>query len=261
MHGSFLIIGCESFIGRAFLEHMHIHGSRVVGTSRRPGSSYIVLNLGTNESTFTIPKSVTIAYVFAGMTNLKICKDDPTRTRFINVDCTKKLIDRLLGQGVYVVFLSSDVAANSTSVYGRQKLEVERYLEDKDATIVRLGKVITSDTGLLAGWVRELEARRPIHPFKDYWFSPISMGQVLTILGNQTLLHTHSKILVSAMEPLSYYHAIDFIAKNRRLNRSLIIPQVKNTLEGKCFSLDSSFKACRNSAWDTLTELFGVSRN
>jgi len=200
---------------------------------------------------------VEVAYLCAAITNVKTCERDPARTRYINVERTQTLIDKFLTQGIHVVFLSSDLAANSGSEYGSQKRAVERYLEGKDATVVRLGKVITAKAGLLTDWVRELEAGRPIEPFDDCSFAPISLEMVLHILGDEELLRAHPEILISAIEPLSYFNAIDFIAEQRKLDRSLIVPKASGAAKAEMFAPDSHRKEYLFCAWDTLTALFG----
>ena len=259
MHGSSLIIGCDSLIGSALFAYFKARDITVVGTTRRAGTTYPILNLEADLSTFKLPEYIEVAYLCAGITNSKTCARDPVGTRHINVYCTKKLIDKLLVQGCFVVFLSSDVASNPNSEYGSQKYAVEQYLEGKKATVVRLGKVLTAEAGLIKDWITELEKGRSIEPFEDHYFAPISMGQVLAVLGDQKLLKTHSRILLSAIEPMSYFQAIDFIAKNRHLDRSLIVPKFSCVKKVNSFIPDATLKEHCISAKDTLTELFGVS--
>ncbi len=261
MHGTPLVIGCDSFIGRALFQYFDARATNVVGTSRRTGTSHLFLNLEEELSLCQVPSSVGVAYLCAAITNLKACEKDSERTRYINVERTKLLIDKLLAQGIYVVFLSSDLAANPTNEYAFQKETVEQYLRGKDATVVRLGKVLTAGFGLLTDWVKELEAGRSIEPFDDFYFAPISIKKVLTVLGCDEWVGFHPKILISAIEPLTYFHAINFIADNRGLDRSLIVPKSFGTHNGEGCVLDPHLKEYRFSAWDTLTEVFGGNIN
>jgi len=258
MYGTPLIIGCDSFIGRALFQYFNLRATPVVGTTKRAGSSHLSLNLEEELSLCQIPSSVGVAYLCAGITNLKTCEIDSSRTRYINVERTKLLIDKLLAHGIYVVYFSSDLAANPTTEYGGQKQAVEQYLKGKDATVVRLGKVISAEFGLLTDWVDELESGRPVEPYDDYYFSPITKEKVLAVLGGEEWLGVYPKILISAIEPLSYFQAIDFIAEKRALNRSLIVPKSSDVKKTEGMALDLHLKEYRFSAWDMLNELFGA---
>jgi len=258
MYGTSLIIGCDSFIGRALFQYFNSRTTHVVGTTRRAGTSHLFLNLDEDLSLWKLPRSVGVAYLCAAITNLDFCEKDSARTRYINVERTQMLIDTLLAQGTYVVFLSSDLAQQPTTEYGFQKQMVERFLSGKNATVVRLGKVLTAEAGLLAEWVGELEAGRPIEPFDDYYFAPISLEKVVAVLGDEEWLGFHPKILISAIEPLSYFHAIDFIAEKRALDRSLIVPKSSGAKKPEGLTFHRHFKEYRFCAWNTLTELFGV---
>jgi len=256
MYGTPLIIGCDGFIGRALFQYFDAKLLSVVGTSRRPGSSHQFLNLEEEPFLCHFPNSVGVAYLCAGITNVATCEKDSAGTGYINVERTKLLVDKLLAQGIHVVFFSSDIAENPTTEYGFQKQLVEQYLQEKDATVVRLGKVISAESGLLADWVEELEAGRPIEPWTDYYFSPITIEKVLAVLGSGEWLGGYSKILISAINPLSYFQAIDFIAETRALDRSLIVPKSSGVTKAEEVTPDLQFKEYRYSAWDTLTELF-----
>jgi dTDP-4-dehydrorhamnose reductase len=258
MYSTPLIIGCDSFIGRALFQYFNSRTTHVVGTTRRAKTSHLYLNLDEEWSLWQLPRSVGVAYLCAGITDLESCEKYSVRTRYINVERTQMLIDKILAQGTYVVFLSSDLAEQPTTEYGFQKQAVERYLTGKNATVVRLGKVITAEAGLLAGWVGELEAGRPIEPFDDYYFAPINLEKVVAVLGDEEWLGVHPKILITAIEPLTYFRAIDFIAEKRALDRSLIVPKSSGVKKPGGLALDRHLKEYRFSAWDTLTELFGV---
>ena len=256
MYGTPLIIGCDSFIGSALYQYFDRRFPNVVGTSRRPGTSHLFLNLEEAPSLCQFPNSVGVAYLCAAITNVTTCEKDSAGTRYINVERTKLLVDKLLAQGIHVVFLSSDFAENPTNEYGFQKRLVEQYLQEKDATVVRLGKVISAESGLLADWVEELKAGRLIEPFDDYYFAPINIEKVLAVFGGDECFGGYSKILISAIEPLSYFQAIDFIAETRALDRSLIVPKSSSVKKPERVTPDPQFKEYCFSAWDTLTELF-----
>ncbi len=260
MYRSPLVIGCDSYIGHALFDYFERKTTNVVGTTRRTDTRHLFFNL---EEEFSFENSsdvLQVAYLCAAITNVNTCERDPTRTRYINVERTKILIDSLLKQGVYVVFLSSDLASDPDSEYGSQKHAIERHLEGKVSTIVRLGKVLNGKAELFTYWIRELEKGHSITPYDDCFFSPISLGQTLPILGDETLLEQYPKILISATKPISYFQAIGFIAEQRDLDCSLIVPLASGRKKPETLVPDSNLQEYRFSAWDTLTELFGGNR-
>ena len=256
MYGTPLIIGCDSRIGQELFDYFKRRSANVVGTSRRVGSPHLRLDLESELPLFRFPDSVGLAYLCTGITKVNACEEDPVGSHYINVERTQMLIHELLAQGVYVVFLSSDLATTSRSQYAVQKLAIEKYLEGKNATIVRLGAVITAKSGRLRNWVRELEAGRPIEPYHDYYFSPVSLENVLRILGNEEMLGAHSKILICGSESLSYFDAIEFIAEIRGLDRSLITSKASNIPMVESFVPDVDLKEFCFSSRDTLTDIF-----
>lgn len=138
-------------------------------------------------------RGLTHAFILHGVTGIDACARDPRDTAEINVTGTKRIIDDLLAHGVAPVFASSDAVfdgsrgmwaeedpVNPILTYGRQKVEVERYLLEKSdaALVLRLAKVVATTPGandMLDGWLNGLESGESIRCARDQIFSPVTV--------------------------------------------------------------------------------------
>jgi dTDP-4-dehydrorhamnose reductase len=197
-----LIVGADGLIGSHLLAHLSDHGSAVIGTSRRPAAKendQIALDLANDPLTLTIPCGIQSAVLCAAMTGYVNCDSDPLSQR-VNVSNTVALAGELMTRGVFVVFLSTNAvfsgdrsclrecdAIDPVTSYGRQKGEAEKRLRALAAesgtphllAIVRLTKVISTNSQPFFGWLESLSSMAKIRPFSDLNFSPISIAYVI----------------------------------------------------------------------------------
>lgn len=195
-----LLIGGDSEIGAATFAHMASIGRAACATTRRvatlPAQNRLFFDLGQPTEAWRLPADVDAACIFAAVARLKACEDDPRGTAHINVEQTLAAIERLFGQGVYVLFLSTnqvfdgaracmpaDAPLCPISEYGRQKVQVERALiaaidSGRPAAILRLGKVVSPGMALLLDWRNRLAAGQPIRAFFDMVMAPIPVDIV-----------------------------------------------------------------------------------
>jgi dTDP-4-dehydrorhamnose reductase len=121
-------------------------------------------------------KTISHAVLLLGDTQPDTCAADIPKSYATNVESIKKIIDILHARSIPCIFTSSEFVfdgekgnyteespANPILVYGRQKLEVERYLEEKQGehTVLRLAKVYGDTPGdrtLFTGWVDAIMA-------------------------------------------------------------------------------------------------------
>src|SRR5258706_467455 len=154
----YLIVGIDSFIGKSLHNHWNHKGIPATGTTRRADSHQVFLDL-LDSSRWPHFTEMTSAVICAASTNMKYCSDNPELTRRINVTGTMHLIEHLINNGVFVVWLSSgavfngdqpryavDSATSPVTEYGRQKAEVERTLlsnvDSSKYAIVRTSKIV-----------------------------------------------------------------------------------------------------------------------
>jgi len=169
------------------------------------------------------------AVLCAAMTSLEECRSNPAATHFVNVTQTLTLAHRLVEQGSFVVFLSTNLVFDgsrplrrSTEIpspiteYGRQKAEAEAGFAQfgERAAIVRLTKVFHSAMPLMRSWIDELRAGRAIAPFADLVCAPISLAT-----ATRTIAAIAERLLpgiwqLSAAADISYAHIAERLAQN-----------------------------------------------
>jgi dTDP-4-dehydrorhamnose reductase len=124
------------------------------------------------------------AAVLLGITNIDACAKDPEGTAAVNVQGVTRVIRELSALGILPVFTSSDAVFEGTRAwsteddearpiltYGRQKLEVERFMASLDGPwlAVRLPKLLEP---VLDGWLRDLARPEVIDCATDQFFTP-----------------------------------------------------------------------------------------
>lgn len=263
-----LIIGSESKIARGLIEKCSQLGFVCWVTTRKKnmtGKKSLFLDLSLDVNNFEIPKQIKVAVICAGVTSIKKCEEDPELSRRINVLNTFEIAKRLVGSGVFVVFISSNAVfdgrspfsrvtdpACPTTEYGRQKAEVEKKLTQFFGCvgIVRFSKIIVSDMPLFRTWIQDLQADRLIYPFSDKLFSPITLGAAVDKI-NFVLMNKISGITqLSGDVDISYWEAACFIASQLGLRKELIRPIFANdprytTLD--CYRPPSSYESVSSS--------------
>ena len=139
------VYGRDSKIGSALLDTGKICSS----TSRRLPKwnlDYFDLNDPPEEWHTILPcKS---AIICIGQTKIAECKAHPRYTRKINVDRTIELLKRLNNNGVFSIFISTNLVEKREKerpLYAKQKLEVESFIRKNKlwTYTIRLPKVVT----------------------------------------------------------------------------------------------------------------------
>jgi len=191
----YLIIGASGFVGCRLFQVLG-RGNAVPTFNRRPMDGGVAFDARTMRLADVLLKwhrGLTHAFILQGVTAIDTCARDPQGTTEINVAGTKRIIDDLLEHGVVPVFASSDAVfdgsrglwgeddpANPILTYGRQKVDVERYLLGKSdaALVLRLAKVVAATPGagdMLGGWLDSLENGQTIRCASDQIFSPVTV--------------------------------------------------------------------------------------
>jgi len=130
------------------------------------------------------------AVVMLGETNIDRCAKDPEGTAEINVKGVTRVIRELVALGIMPVFLSSDGVLDGTRAltsedddvrsiltYGRQKLEVERFIAGLPSPwlIIRLPKLLSLSPEprcMLTQWIGALQQGERIVCATDQFFTP-----------------------------------------------------------------------------------------
>ena len=225
-------------------------GLNTIGTSRKESTPYLHWDLE-YPNDCTIPENIGMAYFCAGITSTKACEGNPEKSRQINVINTLVLINRLLKNGTHVVYLSSDLAQDASTEYGRQKSELEKNLDVKNVTIVRMGKVLEKPTSLYNNWLQTIKNGKPIEVFDDLYFSPLLLNQIVELLVDFEKLKNNHNIWVTATPYISHYQAVKYLSGKLGLNEKLVHP-VRSDTKRKRIWFEEDWSIFRYDSWKNM---------
>lgn len=246
----FLVVGSDSFIGQALFTYLKNAGEHVVGTTRRLDrvkKNTISLDLTQGAGQWTLP-AASVAIICAGITQLGVCQQNQELSHRVNVTNTIALIEKLVAQGTYVIFLSTnqvfngltplvmpDAPTSPASQYGRQKEAVEQQISkwnSSSVAIVRLTKVLSSDFALFLKWGEELKKGMTIHPFLNLSMAPVPLSFVVSAMRLIADLRLTGNFQLSGDEDLSYADAARIGASHLGIDPTFIKPTEVSCLEG-----------------------------
>ncbi|MDI6703321.1 MAG: sugar nucleotide-binding protein [bacterium] len=195
-----LIVGSDSFIGKALMAHLQRAGKRVVGTTRRHEAVdkfHLYLDLSEDVETWQCPWPVSVAVVCAGVTKLDVCSRDPVTSAHVNVQGVSTLVKNLVAGGAFVIYLSTNQVFDGSvpyrlpndplspiTEYGRQKAETERRISqwNDSVAIVRFTKILGLGISPFSEWTEALKKGKNIHPFVDMYIAPVPLSCAVSVL-------------------------------------------------------------------------------
>lgn len=226
---AFLIVGGDSLVGGGVMMAMARRRHKAYATSRRRdtlSAERVFLDFE-SDARIEIPDDVGYALVIAAATNYDRCEKDP-HARVINVELIPRTIARLLDKGLFVTFVSTNSVFGGERpwpheddphapgiAYAQQKSDAEAVIREMAAAaghsdrlnIVRLTKIMDAGVSPLPAWFAAWEAGKPVEPFADLIFAPISVryvGEGLTTIAEKRVT---GNLHLSGAENVSY---IDF---------------------------------------------------
>ncbi len=241
-----LIIGASGFIGNKLFSYLKNKGLDVKGTyhSKTLGSAEkdgAYLDLGNPDfSNILDLKNLTHIFFCAGVTNIDECKINRNSSYKINVTNTIKLFENFSHTHVVLVYLSTDMVYSDTekefteadtlapsTEYGRQKLEVEQYIEAqfRNYIILRLTKVYgvgKGDQTLFTTWLDSFMRHETIFSADDIFISPIYVMDVVLALDCLITRKHYGIFNLGGHETATRYEFSQRLAKYFMYNLSLI---------------------------------------
>lgn len=240
--GNYLIVGGDSLLGGYLAERLKASGQMVLTTTRRPGRvspAGIFLDLNQSLGDWQPPRQIDTAVICAAVTATDRCRRDPVGSRLVNVDQTVEVARRLAVRDVFTVFLSTNLVFDGrkptcqpndpicpVTEYGRQKAAAERLLLETlpSVAVVRLTKILSRSTPLIANWRRELADGRVIHPFEDMVLSPVSMDDALRVILAVAAGRKGGIWQVSADRDITYAQLANRLAEKMNVDPQLVQP-------------------------------------
>jgi dTDP-4-dehydrorhamnose reductase len=196
-----LILGSDSQIGGALNKQLIKNNIKVTGTTRkkeRTSKNTLYFDLENLNYDLLNDKYDSVV-IYISQTCFAQDEKELNQQKTINVTNTIKIIEKLAGNGSFIIFLSSNAVFNGEkafynhndttcpiTVYGKHKNEVENYLTKnikKNSCILRLTKVITNNTPFIKKWENELDANLDIITYTNKLLSPISIEKVVDALN------------------------------------------------------------------------------
>jgi len=224
LRGAVLVVGADSLVGTATAQAYRDLGRPVYGTTRRRenvSQERLFLDL-VDPAAFSAPPDVDTAILCAAITPYGKCETDPAAFE-VNVHGPARLASTLAAAGIFVVYLSSNTVFGGNRAfcneddplspgfpYAQQKAEAERALAEalrehpQSWCIVRLTKVLAPHIPPLPDWRHDLAEGRPIHPFSDLIFAPISRQFAARSLIRIADARLSGRFHLSGKENLSY---------------------------------------------------------
>ena len=237
-----LIIGADSLIGSSLMNNFELSGINVQGTTRRSYSSsnnLIFFDLTSDISRLELPLFFNSAVICAGIASLEECRQHPNKTYCINVKAISSLVDKLVGNGIFVVYISTnkvfdgsksyqsaDDPLSPITEYGKQKAEVENNISKHGnmVSILRLSKVLVPNNSLFSEWKKALLSNQAIHPFSDMYMSPIPVSLVVKVVLSIIDIRLSGILQVSGNKDISYADAGKIGCRVLGANNQLIKP-------------------------------------
>lgn len=260
----YLIIGASGLIGArlyAVLGRTHAlatyHTRPVTG-----GIAFDVDRMRLADTVLRQYRGLTHAFLVHGVTAIDSCALDPAGTARTNVAGTQRVIDDLVEHGITPVFASSDAVfdgsrglwteddqVNPILTYGRQKVEVERYLLEKSsaALVLRLPKVVAAALDaddMLSEWIKSLEAGETIRCARDQIFSPITVDDAVEAFvrlaksGRAGIYHVCGPRPVSRLELLQLL--LEELASYRKFSNQIVSCSIRDFKFSEPRPLDTS---------------------
>jgi dTDP-4-dehydrorhamnose reductase len=235
-----LVIGADGLLGSTLRRYWRERGQSVFATSFLPlQDNFQAVHLDLEKPSAEwpeLPKTQSAA-LCAAMTNLDYCRRNPTASRHINVTQTLALAERLVSQGTFVVFISSNLVFDGSVPfrkvadthcpmieYGRQKSDAEKALAKfgNRAAVIRLTKVVHPGLPLLRDWRDSLAQGKAITAFSDFVCSPIGLRPVIEALATIADRQVSGVWQLSGSADLSYSDMANHLAHKWGASSSLV---------------------------------------
>jgi dTDP-4-dehydrorhamnose reductase len=239
---SALVVGGSGFLGQRLLKALDRRGvGTYVGKPFAGGIQFDATRARLGDLKAPLPADLSHVFILYGAVNPDWCARDPQTTRQINVDSIVRLIEECFARGLTPVFMSTDYVyedhpkersederRSPTTEYGRQKSEVEAWLEkvDRPWLICRSSKIVSGDVGIhsvLGQWVEDIKAGRTIRCATDQIFTPGHVDDIATAMveladtGRRGIYH------VAGPESMSRYDLAALLIENVRRRTEIAI--------------------------------------
>lgn len=225
-----LVVGSDSNLAKRFIKDFNDKSSLIL-TSRKDQNK-LNLDLRNFKEIKNLSNGINKALIFAGITGIEYCRNNQELVKSINLEATSKLIEYLNKKDIRCLFISTNCVfsektqstseaseRNPSNTYGLYKKMLEdRILTSKNNSVLRLTKVLDSESGIINLWISKIEKNQKIEAFSNIKISPITTNFVSQFLRKwclenifeQNVFHLSNEI------EISYYDlALEIIKKTK----------------------------------------------
>jgi dTDP-4-dehydrorhamnose reductase len=238
----YLVIGGDSLLGKAVIEHLKRSGQKVITTTRRReniSDSSLFLDLSGDISLWDIPEGIDNVLLCASVTKIEQCRRQPEESRKVNVDNILSLAARLSEREISIIYPSTSLVfdgkmpfrhandpVNPQCEYGYQKVETELGLGSltERVAIIRFAKIIEPAMPLINNWIANLKQGKTIHPFSDMVLAPVSLRYAVKVIIAVMEKKSYGLWQVSAKEDITYEQLARYVTEKRAVPQKLIQP-------------------------------------
>ncbi|MBI1252526.1 MAG: sugar nucleotide-binding protein [Alphaproteobacteria bacterium] len=241
-----LVVGGDSLVGGGVIRALEKSGQRVYQSTRRRDTlsgTRLFLDFE-SDAPFRAPEDVGVALVIAAATNYDRCEKDQ-QARVINEELIPRTVARLLEQGLFVSFVSTnsvfggdrpwpheDDPHHPGIAYARQKSIGEAVIRQAAErlgaldrlNITRLTKILGVAVSPLPAWLAAWSRGSVVEPFADLIFAPISVRFVGESLATIARLKPSGATHISGAENVSYVDLATGLAQRLGVEGTLIRP-------------------------------------
>lgn len=247
-HKKTLIVGADGMIGGYLCANREWTSRDILATTRRIdtlNARRVYLDLFRQEE-FNLPGDVDAAVVLAGGGNYEYCATHPEEAARVSLECVPALIERFLGAGIFVVFVSSasvfgdmrlfpdeDARRTPGGMYGELKARAEdavmalaeRMNAGSLLALPRLSKVVNMEkTRPFPDWLAAWKCGRVVTPFLDLNLCPASPDYVAAFLSAIIRTRTTGILHCSGDTNLNYAEFCLLLANRLGVSKDLIRP-------------------------------------
>ena len=199
-----LIIGASGKIGSYYCQRTKIKNNIFISRKKNKKKKFLKFDFkNENFKNFIKLKKISKVIIFTAISDPYKCKMNKKESHKVNIILIKKLINILIKENVYFIFFSSEYIfsgrdkvlykenskTNSRMLYGKQKIEIENYLNKKNYnnfSILRLSKTYgdnINDKTLFSKVLKEyVSGKKEFEIVNDQYFKPLYINDLIKIL-------------------------------------------------------------------------------
>lgn len=197
-------------------------------------SGFEVITLGRSDADILWSLESSLVKEISGATTLIHCAWDmkiscESENYRINVEGTKNLVNSCISLGVSkIIFISTTSAYEGTqSVYGQTKFEIEKWLEQFQAIIVRPGLLWGSESGSMMQALFKIVTRLPIIPVFGarqlfYMTEVEALSVAIVQLIQDCSLYRKDFPVIASSKPIAFIDLLKVLARRSNKKRIFI---------------------------------------